>query len=64
MWSEMKTQIFQFLLLVSAAADAAGSPMEEEEINPPPVRIIPIPVQPVNSCSPPTHNNTLKVTDV
>lgn len=34
---------------------------EEEEANPPPVRIIPIPVQPVDTSNCPTPNMTVKV---
>uniref|UniRef100_A0A3Q3NB40 C2H2-type domain-containing protein n=1 Tax=Mastacembelus armatus TaxID=205130 RepID=A0A3Q3NB40_9TELE len=42
--------------------EAAASPLEEEqeETDPPPVRFIPIPVQPVSNCSPPIVNNTVK----
>uniref|UniRef100_A0A3B4WR92 Pogo transposable element derived with ZNF domain a n=1 Tax=Seriola lalandi dorsalis TaxID=1841481 RepID=A0A3B4WR92_SERLL len=42
-----------------AGLEALISPMEEETDHPP-VRIIPIPVQPVSSCSPSTANHTVK----
>ncbi|TDH03656.1 hypothetical protein EPR50_G00144240 [Perca flavescens] len=42
------------------ALAAAVGPLEKEELDLRPVKIVPIPVQPVGGCSPPTQNNPMQ----
>ncbi|XP_035849296.1 uncharacterized protein LOC116050060 [Sander lucioperca] len=46
------------------ALAAAVGPLDEEESNLRPIQIVPIPVQPVGGCSPPTQNNPLQSSGV